>query len=171
MSSKKITAIKLTRQESNSDDQACGVCEGKAKSASVVAVSNDGLRICATCLEAGNVDERLEARALRLEQRAAALRSRIGRLSLPSFAEYTAANERVEAASERREVAQFARCSVGPDSVAADEEFDRVLTDDAVFATWRARFESWQKYEDEKQQLAYIRTKEWLRQTDDEDPF
>ena len=51
----------------------------------------DDLLVCEFCLEAGDIDERLERRATRLEAAAAGTRALIGRLVVPSYAEWQAA--------------------------------------------------------------------------------
>jgi hypothetical protein len=107
----------------------CHVCGGCTEKVSVLAESECGLRVCEQCLEAGDIDARLEAYAASLERCAAETRALIGRLRVPSFAEYGRFNERVRIAERAAEM-----CN-------SQTEYERVLTDDSVFAQWRERFE------------------------------
>jgi hypothetical protein len=61
--------------------------------AQMMSARGAAIRVCERCLEAGNVDERLAAHADRLGARAGALRSLIGRLRVPSYAQWHAACE------------------------------------------------------------------------------
>jgi hypothetical protein len=53
----------------------------------------NNIRVCERCLEAGDIDGRLQQRAAELEDIAAWLRSLIGRLKVPTHAEWQAAEE------------------------------------------------------------------------------
>jgi hypothetical protein len=58
------------------------------------------IRVCESCLEAANIDERLEENGKKYEAAAARARSLIGRLEVPTFdqwkAEMAAADKRWE---------------------------------------------------------------------------
>jgi hypothetical protein len=58
--------------------------------ARVMSARRQAIRVCETCLEAGNIDERLAGYADRLEASAHALRSLIGRLRVPTYAQWQA---------------------------------------------------------------------------------
>lgn len=58
----------------------------------------EGLLICQTCLKEGNFDERLEARAARLDASAAKVRQLRGRIVAPSYEAWKAENDEVAAA-------------------------------------------------------------------------
>ena len=68
----------------------CDVCGGCTERVAMVARGHD-LLVCEFCLEAGDIDERLERRAARLEAAADETRALIGRLVVPSYAEWRAA--------------------------------------------------------------------------------
>jgi hypothetical protein len=70
----------------------CTVCGGYTGKHGVVA-KTDGITVCEQCLEVGNIDERLEMHAQRLEAGALFLRNRVGRLRVPTFEQWQAANE------------------------------------------------------------------------------
>jgi hypothetical protein len=71
----------------------CGGCTGKV---GVLAEGEDTIngggvvRVCEQCLEAGDIDARLERRAAHLEACAAEARALIGNLKVPTFAEWEA---------------------------------------------------------------------------------
>jgi hypothetical protein len=70
----------------------CHVCGGSTGRVSVLAEAPGlGLRVCERCLEAGNIDDRLEAYAARLEANARETRALIGRLRVPTYAAWCAA--------------------------------------------------------------------------------
>jgi len=75
----------------------CHVCGGWTEKDGVLCEVTEGpytgLRVCAQCLKAGQgkVDERLTAHIERLEEYAAQTRSLIGRLELPTFSAWEAA--------------------------------------------------------------------------------
>jgi hypothetical protein len=83
--------IELVRSDSLTR-QSCNVCGGCTEKVAVWARGH-GLQVCEFCLEAGAVaiDERLERHAAALEAGAAATRALIGRLVVPSYAEWQAA--------------------------------------------------------------------------------
>jgi hypothetical protein len=70
----------------------CGGCTEKVSVLCEVETEGDwkGLRVCETCLEAGQakIDERLQAQIASLESQAAELRTLVGRLVVPSFEEW-----------------------------------------------------------------------------------
>jgi hypothetical protein len=117
----------------------CTVCGGHTEKVGVLAEATircEGdetatIRVCERCLEAGDIDARLERNAADLELAAAARRGLIGRLKVPTYAEW-------EAREEREDVAHFA----AHESEGA-EEYNAVLNDDAVFEKWRRRREDW----------------------------
>lgn len=78
----------------------CTVCGGCTEKVPILAESKTGERVCESCLRAGNIDERLEQYALVLDTAvdtaAAATRSLIGRLSVPTYAEWQARYEQYE---------------------------------------------------------------------------
>ena len=83
----------------------CSVCGGCTEKNLVAAESppgtSPGIRVCETCLEAGNIDVRLLGHADALERQAAQLRLLVGRLKVPTFAEWQAANDEEEALAAR----------------------------------------------------------------------
>jgi hypothetical protein len=69
----------------------CAICGGETERDAVLceAASDHGtLRICWPCLQCGNFDHHLEQRGQGLASQAAAVRSLIGRIEAPSFAEW-----------------------------------------------------------------------------------
>lgn len=79
----------------------CHVCGDCTEKVAVLAEVKDGeyagLRVCETCIEAGDIDARLAAHADTIEARAASLRALIGRLQVPSFAEWQRRTDSIEA--------------------------------------------------------------------------
>jgi hypothetical protein len=75
----------------------CIVCGGteEAPVLAEVPIADAGggetIRVCERCLEVGTIDEQLAAHAGRLEANAQAVRSLIGRLRVPTFAQWQAA--------------------------------------------------------------------------------
>jgi hypothetical protein len=64
----------------------------------VLTQSLDGtVRVCETCLKDGQIDERLAIHAERLKNEARKTRSLIGRLKVPSYDEWLAEEQRVDA--------------------------------------------------------------------------
>ncbi len=83
----------------------CTVCGGCTDKVPILAegeqaLSNDGefrtVRVCENCLQFGEIDARLEQHALMLETEARLLREMIGRLQVPTFAEWQARCEQHE---------------------------------------------------------------------------
>ena len=83
----------------------CTVCGGCTEKVPILAegrqpLSNDGesrlVRVCENCLRAGELDAQLELRARRMVAEAALLREMIGRLQVPTFAEWQARYEQYE---------------------------------------------------------------------------
>ena len=70
----------------------CGGCTDKVNILTESEPETDGalVRVCETCLQAGEIDERLEAHAQALEVRAAYVRELKGRLKVPSYEEWIA---------------------------------------------------------------------------------
>jgi hypothetical protein len=73
----------------------CHICGGTTDKVAVLAeVETEGdwkgLRVCETCLEAGQdkIDERLQAQIAALESQAAELRPLVGRVVVPTFEEW-----------------------------------------------------------------------------------
>ena len=101
-----------------------------------------GLLVCEFCLEAGAVaiDERLERYAAALEATAAATRALIGRLVVPSYAEWLARVAAVNDKSRRYhrayDIAQSAeRLAIEHDNIARDPKVRyRVSDGDILFA-------------------------------------
>lgn len=114
----------------------CHVCGGCTEKVTVLAEVADGplqgFRVCEQCLQAGNIDERLqqhadaaEARIPKIREHAAKLRALVGRIKVPTWEEY-------EAYDARNEVATWLSL-VANDHDAAK----RVMTDDALFNAMR----------------------------------
>ena len=76
----------------------CSVCGGHTKGVNVLTQSLDGtVRVCEKCLKEGQIDERLAKHAQRLEEEALKTRSLIGRIKVPSYDEWLAEEQRVDA--------------------------------------------------------------------------
>jgi hypothetical protein len=121
---------------------ACTVCGGWTEKHSVKA-ETDNILVCETCLEAGNIDERLAENARKLEAYAAAVRSLIGRLRVPSFEQWQAEIDRSNIRDQAQEVLREHE-SQG-DTVETRDDVAGLLIDprftpfiDDVFADWRA---------------------------------
>jgi hypothetical protein len=70
----------------------CTVCGGYTEKVSFRAENESlGIRVCETCLEDGRIDERLEEHIAELEVRASWLRGLVGRLQVPSYADWQTA--------------------------------------------------------------------------------
>ena len=73
---------------------ACHVCGGHTEKESVLCEvpksheTHAGFRVCEKCLEDGDLDAKLLHHATTLEAQAAALRDTVGRLRVPSFADW-----------------------------------------------------------------------------------
>ncbi len=83
----------------------CTVCGGCTDKVPILAegeqaLSNDGefrtVRVCENCLQFGEIDDRLELRARQMEAEAVLLHEMIGRLQVPTFAEWQACCEQYE---------------------------------------------------------------------------
>ena len=69
-------------------------CGGHTEKVPVLAEGKDEhgtVRVCEQCLQAGDIDARLEKTAAHLDAQAALTRKLIGRLQVPSYAEWKAA--------------------------------------------------------------------------------
>jgi hypothetical protein len=80
------------------------------------------VRVCERCLEAGDINARLEKHAAHLDAQAGLVRKLIGQLKVPSYAEWQAREKRVDVA------------------MVADlfgYDYETVLNDDAVFEQCR----------------------------------
>ena len=100
----------------------CTVCGGCTEKVDVLAeAESDDIRVCETCLEAGNIDKRLKAHAVQMPNRAEFLNSLVGRLDVPTFADW---QDRMKVAEEQWEEYQ----KQGPRVVAT-----RMTTEEAPF--------------------------------------
>jgi hypothetical protein len=77
----------------------CHVCGGYTEKVSVLA-EGEHHRVCESCLQAGDIDARLERFAARLEAQAKDTRGLIGRLQVPTYEAWQAACDRYEAEAE-----------------------------------------------------------------------
>jgi hypothetical protein len=126
----------------------CNVC-GSSERHSVWARGH-GLLVCRCCLEAGavDIDERLERFAASLEATAAATRALIGRLVVPSYAEWQAAvaaeAEDFERYHRAEDIAESAeRLAIEHDNIARDPKVRyRVIGRDVFGGTWFTSFET-----------------------------
>ena len=127
----------------------CNVCGGYTEKVLVLARGH-GLLVCEGCLEAGagEIDERLERYAAALEAMAAATRALIGRLVVPSYAEWLA---RVAAVNDKRarydrayDIAQSAeRLAIKHDNIARDPKVRyHVIVRDVLGGTLFELFET-----------------------------
>lgn len=70
----------------------CHVCGGHTEKVSILAEVTEGeykgFRVCETCLETRDFDKKLVETAERLEQQSVELRELVGRLEVPSYAEW-----------------------------------------------------------------------------------
>jgi hypothetical protein len=113
----------------------CGGCTEKVEVlAEVASGPHKGLRVCKVCIEAGDIDAKLQQQAEALEGQAASVRALIGRLKVPTWTEYNAYADRAHVASwaSRRDDAS---ASV----------FKRVMADDALYQATR---QSWSYIDD-----------------------
>jgi len=90
----------------------CGGCTEKNAILCEAEIGHSKLRVCEQCLRAGNIDERLEENARWLEDRATWIRELIGRLIVPTYAEW----------EEREYQADFMYASQ-TDDVEADRQY------------------------------------------------
>jgi hypothetical protein len=119
----------------------CHVCGGRTAKVDVLAEvlsgPYKGLRVCERCLKAGDIDTRLARQADELEEwvkeRVKKLRALIGRLQVPSYAEWRAYQE------------QFENPVYTPDEMVDTDggildELENI-THDHPYAAWRRRAE------------------------------
>ena len=66
----------------------CHVCGGCTEKVEVLAEGGGGIRVCETCLKAGDIDARLEQHAAALEACAEEVRALIGCLQVPTYQEW-----------------------------------------------------------------------------------
>lgn len=102
----KPNAIEVELVESNFLTRwPCTVCGGCTEKVPILAegrqpLSNDGesrkIRVCENCLQFGEIDEKLDLHARQIEAEAVLLREMIGRLQVPTFAEWQARCEQHE---------------------------------------------------------------------------
>jgi hypothetical protein len=77
----------------------CTVCGGHTAGVNVLNETPDGaVRVCEHCLKDGRIDERLGMHAERLEKQAQEVRLLIGQLKVPTYDEWLAEEQRVDAA-------------------------------------------------------------------------
>jgi hypothetical protein len=117
----------------------CTVCGGCTEKDPVLAESElekgDGvqcIRVCDLCLKAGDINDRLRARAANLRQRADYIESLIGRLIVPTYQEWQAACDRADeefcrrvygkSAAEVREHEKAEACGAAWSSNEVEEE-------------------------------------------------
>ena len=79
----------------------CTVCGGCTEKVAMLAEGQDEhgkIRVCENCLENGDIDERIANHADNLEVQVGLIRNLIGRLKVPTFAEWMAAerNHQIE---------------------------------------------------------------------------
>jgi hypothetical protein len=87
----------------------CTVCGGVTDKVVALAEARtpEGIvRVCESCLQDGKIDERLEAHAQSLLKDAADARSLIGRLRVPTFAQWQTAREQFNREDEEAAVAR-----------------------------------------------------------------
>jgi ribosome-binding protein aMBF1 (putative translation factor) len=82
----------------------CDVCGSYTDKQIAATAELDGtkLYVCERCLKHGNIDERLAKHAERMESGVRFLRSLIGRLRVPSYAEWRAAADREHEETDAR---------------------------------------------------------------------
>jgi hypothetical protein len=127
----------------------CSVCGGGTERVSALAEvlsgEYEGFRVCETCLKAGDIDMRLARRAAHLEQwikeeveevkeEVKALRALIGRLRVPSYAEWRAYEERLG-------ITMYAAHRMGGTDGDINAETDKIMQDEATYQVWRQRAE------------------------------
>jgi len=81
---KLVNSASLTRHH-------CHVCGGCTEKVSIHCMSDEGLRICESCLESRDFDSLIQKQICRLEVSAVALRDLIGEIDAPTFEEWEAA--------------------------------------------------------------------------------
>ncbi len=148
----------------------CHVCGGTTEKVNVLVEAEmdgpySGLRCCEYCLKAGDIDGRLAEYASSLEKQAAGVRALIGRLKVPTYAEWQAYEKRVDVAREVAYRRQY------------DHDFDdtyyKIMADDEVYAKWQRQLE--QENDDHNRQLEHQRSRRELLgipdDVDDDCPF
>ncbi len=76
----------------------CTVCGGSTGKVEILAeAQSDGIRVCETCLESGEIDARLQAHAAQLLEHANWLQSLVDRIEVPVFAEWRDRMDQAEA--------------------------------------------------------------------------
>jgi hypothetical protein len=82
----------------------CAVCGGWTEKYAVVARGEDEqgrtIDVCETCLAAGDIDDRLRQHVATMRADADLVETLIGRLKVPTIAEWRAAGDEAEAAME-----------------------------------------------------------------------
>ena len=121
----------------------CHVCGAVTETTMVLVTTGDGLRMCETCLEERDFDDRLRNFALRLERQAAQTRAMIDRIEAPSFAAWKRAMADFDAECEREE-----RAAGHGDQV---DEIEAVTIDDL-----RARYVDQSNWRRNEQGFPYI---------------
>ena len=115
--------------------QHCTICGGRTERVNVLAEAriHDGdliVRVCETCLKLDNIDEQLDTHAKRLASGAKYLRSIMGLLVLPTYAEWEKRNAELEAEYERQRLESqkpYPQCGRGGGS------FDKEIDDEISF--------------------------------------
>lgn len=125
-----VPSSSLTRHE-------CHVCGGHTGKVSILAEGHDEhgtIRVCEQCLEAGNIDERLQQHIRELDQHTDAIRTLVGRLDVPTYAAW-------QELIYRHDVAYFASHEMG-DALGDGGVFSSVLNDDSLYARWKALYQA-----------------------------
>jgi hypothetical protein len=143
----------------------CGGCTEKVNAlAEVLSGEYEGLRVCETCLDEGDLDRRLARPAAELEQgvkeEVEALRALIRRLRVPSYAEWQAYNERLD-------IATYASCMMNSTDGDINAEVDKIMQDEATYQVWRQRAEQ----EECESRAAYDNNRQSCSLNDDDTPF
>lgn len=139
----------------------CTICGGWTEKHSVKA-ETDNILVCEICLEAGNIDERLAENARKLETYAAAVRSLIGRLRVPTIEQWKAEIDRVERVGEMLHLAREMECA-----------FSRPRPDNTM-QTREQLIEAFEQYHPEVLPLteeeieACLKSAEWRRKAHEE---
>jgi hypothetical protein len=114
----------------------CTVCGGHTELVPVLCEASTGpdgpvLRVCEECLKSGNIDERLIQHALKHEGQAAYLRRLVGRLRTPTYAEWVAEMDVVDAefnkALEEAEYIRAVTREAFADGMISPDEYDRIM--------------------------------------------
>ena len=109
----------------------CTVCGGTTEKVNTLTEARwscgNTMRVCESCLKAGNIDERLEQYAEAMDARARAVRGLIGQLKVPSYTDW-------EAQEDRANIAHDAQDETGSGDV-----YKQVMEDDAAYHEWRQK--------------------------------